>query len=115
MTEFEPDTDLVSRLPLPSHVVVFADGQWRRGWLIGPEHEESGWTGLVQYEGDDGNELTERLPGHRIALPEPEGPTERARYRARRAAARRRTGSRSQEEELGEGPRGFHRGPSCVT
>jgi len=78
MTEFEPDTDLVSRLPLPSHVVVHVDGQWRHGWLIGREHEVTGWTGLVQYEGDDGTERTERLPADRIALPESDSPTERA-------------------------------------
>jgi hypothetical protein len=77
MTEFEPGTELVSRLPLPSHVVVRVDGQWRRGWLIGRDHEESGWTALVQYEGDDGNERTERLPADRIALPASDG-TERA-------------------------------------
>ena len=78
MTEFEPGTDLVSRLPLPSHVVVLVDETWRRGWLIGRDHEESGWTALVQYEGDDGNERTERLPADRIALPASEGPTEQA-------------------------------------
>lgn len=78
MTEFEPDTELVSRLSLPSHVVVQADGQWRRGWLIGREHEETGWIGVVQYEGDDGIERTERLPAARIALPESDRPTERA-------------------------------------
>ena len=55
MTGFEPDTELVSRLPLPSHVVVQADGQWHRGWLIGREHEDTGWTGMVQYEADDGS------------------------------------------------------------
>jgi len=72
MNEFEPGADLVSRLPLPGHVVVLADdGVWRRGWLIGREHEESGWTGLVQYEDDDGNERTERLSAERIALTEP--------------------------------------------
>ncbi|MGY4771109.1 hypothetical protein ACXC9Q_29730 [Kribbella sp. CWNU-51] len=78
MTEFEPGTDLVSRLPLPSHVMVLADGQWRRGWLIGREHEQTGWTGLVQYEVDDGTERTERLPADRIALPASDGPSERA-------------------------------------
>ena len=76
MTEFEPGTELVSRLPLPSHVVVLVDDVWRRGWLIGREHEETGWTGLVQYEGDDGVERTERLPAARIALPESDRPTE---------------------------------------
>lgn len=78
MTEFEPDTELVSRLSLPSHVIVQVDGQWRRGWLIGREHEETGWTGTVQYEADDGVERTERLPADRIALPESGRPTERA-------------------------------------
>ena len=78
MTEFEPDTDLVSRLSLPSHVIVLADDQWRPAWLIGREHEETGWTGMVQYEGDDGIERTERLPADRIALPESDRPTERA-------------------------------------
>lgn len=77
MTGFEPDTELVSRLPLPSHVVVLVDGQWRRGWLIGREHEDAGWTGTVQYEGDDGVERTERLPADRIALPASDRPTER--------------------------------------
>jgi hypothetical protein len=78
MTEFEPSTDLVSRLPLPSHVVVFADGHWRRGWLIGRDHEESGWTGLVQYEDDEGQERTERLPAELIALAAPPVPNEQA-------------------------------------
>jgi hypothetical protein len=78
MTGFEPDTELVSRLSLPSHVVVLVDGRWYRGWLIGREHEETGWTGTVQYEADDGTERTERLPADRIALPEPDRPTERA-------------------------------------
>jgi hypothetical protein len=70
MDEFEPDPGLVSRLPLPSHVIVHADGAWRRAWLIGREHEESGWTGLVQYEADDGTERTERLPADQIAAPD---------------------------------------------
>ncbi len=78
MTEFEPDTELVSRLSLPSHVVVQVDEQWRRGWLIGREHEDTGWIGVVQYEGDDGIERTERLAADRIALPESDRPTERA-------------------------------------
>jgi hypothetical protein len=59
-------------------VIVLADGQWRPAWLIGREHEETGWTGMVQYEGDDGIERTERLPADRIALPESDRPTERA-------------------------------------
>jgi hypothetical protein len=33
---------------------------------------------MVQYEGDDGIERTERLPADRIALPESDRPTERA-------------------------------------
>jgi hypothetical protein len=78
MTEFEPDTELVSRLSLPSHVIVQVDGRWRRGWLIGREHEETGWIGVVQYEGDDGTEHTDRLPADRIALPESDRPTEPA-------------------------------------
>ena len=78
MTEFEPGTELVSRLPLPSHVIVQVDGQWRPGWLIGREHEATGWTGLVQYEGDDGTERTERLPADRIALPESHRSSEQA-------------------------------------
>ena len=78
MTGLEPDTELVSRLSLPGHVIVLADGQWRRGWLIGREHEETGWVGLVQYEGDDGVERTERLPADRIALPESDRPTEQS-------------------------------------
>ncbi|QNE20471.1 hypothetical protein F1D05_24360 [Kribbella qitaiheensis] len=78
MTGFEPDTELVSRLSLPSHVVVLVDGRWHPGWLIGREHEETGWTGMVQYEGDDGTEKTESLPADRIALPESDRPTERA-------------------------------------
>ncbi|ADB29960.1 hypothetical protein Kfla_0855 [Kribbella flavida DSM 17836] len=77
MTEFEPDTELVSRLPLPSHVVVEVDGVWRHGWLIGRDNEDAGWTGLVQYEGDDGVERTERLPAARIASPESDRPTDR--------------------------------------
>ena len=78
MTEFEPDTELVSRLSLPSHVIVQVDGQWRRGWLIGREHEDTGWIGVVQYEADDGTEHTDRLPADQIALPESDRPTERA-------------------------------------
>jgi hypothetical protein len=78
MTGFEPDTELVSSLPLPSHVVVQVDGVWHRGWLIGREHEDTGWTGMVQYEGDDGVERTERLPADRIALPASDRPTEQA-------------------------------------
>ncbi|TCO33110.1 hypothetical protein EV652_103109 [Kribbella steppae] len=78
MTEFEPGTELVSRLPLPSHVIVLVDGQWRPGWLIGREHEATGWTGLVQYEGDDGTERTERLPADRIDLPESHRQSEQA-------------------------------------
>ena len=78
MTEFEPGTEVVSRLPLPSHVIVHADGQWRPGWLIGREHEATGWTGMVQYEGDDGTEHTERLPADRIALPESHQTSEQA-------------------------------------
>jgi hypothetical protein len=78
MTGFEPDTELVSRLSLPSHVVVQVDGRWYRGCWIGRETEETGWTGTVQYEGDDGTERTERLPAYRIALPESHRPTERA-------------------------------------
>ncbi|MEI8411941.1 MULTISPECIES: hypothetical protein [unclassified Kribbella] len=78
MTEFEPGTELVSRLPLPSHVIVLVDGQWRPGWLIGREHEATGWTGMVQYEGDDGTEQTERLPADRIALPESHQTSEQA-------------------------------------
>lgn len=78
MTGFEPDTELVSRLSLPSHVVVQVGGRWYRGWLIGREHEKTGWTGTVQYEADDGTERTERLPAHRITLPESGRPTERA-------------------------------------
>jgi hypothetical protein len=67
MDEFESDPELVPRLPLPSHVIVNADGKWRRGWLIGREHEASGWFGLVQYEADDGTERTEHLPADHIA------------------------------------------------
>lgn len=78
MTEFEPDTELVSRLSLPSHVIVRVGEQWRRGWLIGREHEETGWIGVVQYEGDDGIERTERLPADQIALPESDRPAGRA-------------------------------------
>lgn len=70
MDEFEPDPGLVARLPLPSHVIVRVDGEWRRGWLIGREHEESGWVGLVQYETDDGTERTEHLPADQIASPD---------------------------------------------
>ncbi|MEV8378456.1 hypothetical protein AB0P21_37305 [Kribbella sp. NPDC056861] len=76
MTEFEPDTELVSRLSLPSHVIVQVDGQWRRGWLIGREHEDTGWIGVVQYEDDDGTEHTDRLPAGQIAEPETDRPTE---------------------------------------
>jgi hypothetical protein len=78
MTGFEPDTELVSRLPLPSHVVVQVNDRWYRGWLIGREHEETGWTGTVQYEDDEGVERTTRLPAERIAEPESDRPTERA-------------------------------------
>lgn len=72
MTDSEPGTDLVSRLPLPSHVIVLVDGRRHPGWLIGREHEESGWTALVQYQSDDGTEHTEHVPATQIALPSQE-------------------------------------------
>jgi hypothetical protein len=59
-------------------VVVQVNDRWYRGWLIGREHEETGWTGTVQYEDDEGVERTKRLPAERIALPESDRPTERA-------------------------------------
>jgi len=61
------DPTTVTRLPLPSHVVVWADGCWRRGWLIGRSHEPGGWMGLVQYDDHRGDEVTEQIPAERIA------------------------------------------------
>lgn len=61
------DPGLVAGLPLPSHVVVWADGCWRRGWLIGRSHEPTGWMGLVQYDDRSGHEVTEQLPVEHIA------------------------------------------------
>lgn len=69
-SQVEADTELVSRLSLPSHILVEVDGMWRRGWLIGREHDGTGWFGVVQYEDRDGVERTDRLPGDRIALPD---------------------------------------------
>jgi hypothetical protein len=70
MDAFESDPELVSRLPLPSHVIVHVDDDWRHGWLIGREYEHSGWMCLVQYEADDGTERTERLPAAQLACPD---------------------------------------------
>lgn len=61
------EPELIQRLPLPSHVIVLVDGQWRPGWLIGRVHEDEGWFGTVQYDGDDGTEVTTQLPADRIA------------------------------------------------
>jgi hypothetical protein len=52
---------------VPSHVVVWAAGQWRRGWLIARSHEPCGWVGLVQYDNDHGTETTERIGAEQIA------------------------------------------------
>ena len=61
------DPELIQRLPLPSHVSVYAGGKWRPGWLIGRVHEEEGWFGTVQYDGEDGTEVTAQLPAAQIA------------------------------------------------
>jgi len=72
MNEFATpgDPELIQRLALPSHVSVYADGKWRPGWLIGRVHEEEGWFGTVQYNGDDGTEVTAQLPAAQIAAPD---------------------------------------------
>jgi hypothetical protein len=70
MDAFESDPELVSRLPLPSHVIVRVDDDWRHAWLIGREHEPSGWMCLIQYEADDGTERTECLPANQLACPD---------------------------------------------
>jgi hypothetical protein len=61
------DPELIQRLPLPSHVFVLAGGTWRPGWLIGRVHEEDGWFGMVQYDDDEGTEVTTQVPAARIA------------------------------------------------
>jgi hypothetical protein len=73
--EFDPDgapprvdPETLRRLPLPAHVLVRAGGQWRRGWLIGRAHDpDRGWLGTVQYDGDDGVEITAELPADQVA------------------------------------------------
>jgi hypothetical protein len=64
------DPSIVAKLPLPSHVTVWADGRWRRGWLIARSHEPTGWIGLVQYDNDHGTEVTEYVTADRIAHPD---------------------------------------------
>lgn len=61
------DPTTLARLPLPSHVTVWADGRWRRAWLIGRSHEPDGWLGQVQYDDDQGREVTEEIPADHIA------------------------------------------------
>jgi hypothetical protein len=61
------DPRTLAKLPLPSHVVVWAACRWRRGWLIGRSHEPSGWMGLVQYDNDTGDEVTEQIAAEHIA------------------------------------------------
>ena len=61
------DPTTVTRLPLPSHVTVWAAGRWRRGWLIARSHEPTGWVGLVQYDDDHGVEVTEQIAAEQIA------------------------------------------------
>jgi len=58
---------LLTRLKLPAHVLVWAAGRWRRGWVVARDHEIGGWVGMVQYDNDEGVELTEWLPADRIA------------------------------------------------
>jgi hypothetical protein len=64
------DPSVVAKLPLPSHVAVWADGRWRRGWLIARAHEPAGWIGLVQYDNDHATEVTEYITADRIARPD---------------------------------------------
>ncbi|GAB2648165.1 hypothetical protein [Kribbella swartbergensis] len=61
------DPRTVTKLPLPSHVTVLVDGRWRRGWLIGRSHEPGGWVGYVQYDDDQGREVTAEIPADHIA------------------------------------------------
>ncbi|TDW95408.1 hypothetical protein EV137_2748 [Kribbella pratensis] len=63
----KPGPCTVGRLPLPSHVLVWADDCWRRAWLIGRSHEDVGWMGLVQYDDHRGNEVTRQMPAELIA------------------------------------------------
>jgi hypothetical protein len=73
--EFDPNSSLqrvdpqtLRRLPLPSHVLVWASGQWRRGWLIGRALDpDRGWLGTVQYDRDDGVEVTAEVPADQVA------------------------------------------------
>ena len=55
------DPTAITKLPLPSHVTVLANGNWQRGWLIGRSHEAGGWMGLVQYENRQGQEVIEQI------------------------------------------------------
>jgi len=60
------DAGQITKLPLPSHVIVWVDGRRRRGWLIGRSHEPAGWMGLVQYDDDQGREVTGQIPAEYI-------------------------------------------------
>jgi hypothetical protein len=61
-----PAPSLITRFPLPSRVSVWAEGRWRRAWLIARSHEPSGWIGIVQYDDDRGREITAEIPSERI-------------------------------------------------
>jgi hypothetical protein len=60
------DLDRLDRLPLPAHVKVWADGQWRAGWLIACENQPSGWLALVQHHDEHGVEITEWIDATQI-------------------------------------------------
>lgn len=64
------DPELIQRLPLPSHVTVFAGGKWRPAWLIARVHDPDGWFGTVQFDDDEGTEVTTQLPADQIAAPD---------------------------------------------
>lgn len=61
---------------LPARVNVRVHDAWRPGWLIGYDHQPSGWWGLVQYRDDHCVEATEWLAADRIS------PAERGRHQA---------------------------------
>ncbi len=64
------DPVVLTRLELPAHVTVWAVDRWRRGWVVARDRQPGGWMGLVQYDTDDGTEVTEWLPAERIATAE---------------------------------------------
>jgi hypothetical protein len=64
------DPAAITQLALPSHVTVWADSRWRRGWLIARSHEPGGWIGRVQYVDDNGREITTWIAAEQITTAE---------------------------------------------